>query len=233
MTRTVVIHQPDFMPWLGFFHRLIQADLFIVLDHAQFVTGTSRSWMHRDLIKTPAGPKWLTLSVKKAPLGAPIRDIELSPDAKWRAANLNLLRENYRKAPYLGEALPAVEALYNAGHARLVEMALASIDMLSDMLGVQTPRALASQMEPVGANNAMLIDLLQKVGATRYLSGLGARAYLDPELFAKAGIEVIWQDFQHPVYPQLHGQFKPALSALDMLFNCGVRRSKEIMGELS
>lgn len=229
MTRTVVIHQPDFMPWLGFFDRLLRADLFIALDHVQFVTGTSRSWMHRDVIKTPGGPKWLSLSVKKAPFGAPIRDIRLSPEPAWRAANLNLLRENYRKAPCFGEVFPAVEAVYGAGHDGLSEMSLASIDMLSDMLGVQTPRMLSSEMQPAGVNNAMLIDLLQKAGATHYLSGLGARAYLDPALFSQAGIEVVWQDFRHPVYPQLHGEFKPGLSALDMLCNCGSCHSRELI----
>jgi hypothetical protein len=84
VSRSVVIHQPDFLPWLGYFHRLLKADLFIALDQVQFVTGTSRSWTHRDMIKSPQGAKWLSLRVQKAPFGTPIRDILLAPGADWR-----------------------------------------------------------------------------------------------------------------------------------------------------
>lgn len=229
MSRLAVIHQPDFLPWAGFFHRLLHADLYIALDHAQFVSGTSRSWTHRDRIKTPHGPRWLSLSVQKAPLGTPICEIRLSPDAAWRQANLNLLRESYRQAPYFDELFPRLEALYQRRDARLVDMTLASIDLLQDLLGLETPRQLSSALAPTGASNEMLVDLLAKAGVTRYLSGIGARAYFDPAPFAAAGIEVRWQSFAHPVYPQLHGEFVPMLSAIDMLFNCGVERSRELL----
>ena len=108
-------------------------------------------------------------------------------------------------------------------------MTLASIDLLGDMLGVGVPRKLSSELSPAGGRNEMLVDLLQKVGATHYLSGIGARAYFDPAPYAAAGIEVLWQDFSHPVYPQLHGEFVPNLSAIDMLFNCGIKQSREIL----
>jgi hypothetical protein len=229
VSRTVVIHQPDFLPWLGFFHRLVQADVYVALDHAQFVSGTSRSWTHRDRIKTPSGPRWLTLSVRKAPLGTRIAEIALSPEQAWRDANLNILRESYRQAAYFGEVFPRIEALYAAGYERLVDMTLASLDMLCDLLGVQIPRKLSSTMHPAGASNVMLVDLLNKCGATRYLSGQGAKAYFDAAPFVDAGIEVQWQEFVHPIYPQLHGAFVPMLSAIDMLFNCGIERSRAIL----
>jgi hypothetical protein len=229
VSRTVVIHQPDFLPWLGFFHRLAQADLYIALDHAQFVTGTSRSWTHRDRIKTACGPCWLSLSVRKAPLGTPISEMLLSPDTAWRSANLNLIRESYRKAPHFAAVFPRLEALYSAPWERLVDMTLASIDLVSDLLRIHPPRLLSSRMKPTGVNNHMLVDLLIKSKADRYLSGQGARAYLDPAPYAAAGIEVVWQEFNHPVYPQLHGEFVPMLSAIDMLFNCGAERSAQIL----
>jgi hypothetical protein len=229
VSRTVVIHQPDFLPWLGFFHRMAQADLYIALDHAQFVSGTSRSWTHRDRIKTASGPRWLSLSVRKAPLGTPISEIVLSSDGAWREANLNMVREAYRQAPYFGDVFPRLESLYAAGHERLVDMTIASIDLLSDMLGVRCRREPSSAMQPRGASNEMLVDLLKKCSATHYLSGLGAKAYFDPSPFAGAGIEVIWQAFTHPVYPQLHGTFVPMLSAIDMLLNCGIEQSRTIL----
>jgi hypothetical protein len=230
VTRTVVIHQPDFLPWLGFFDRLRKADLYIALDHAQFVSGTSRSWTHRDRIKTAAGPRWLSLSVRKAPLGTPICEVRLVPDRRWRDDNLNLLRESYQRAPYFGEIFPRVQALYEGSQERLAEMTLDSLDLLCAMLGVSVERRLSSAMSPSGTNNEMLVDLLRKAGATRYLSGQGARAYFRAEPFAQAGIEVQWQAFSHPVYPQGHGAFVPMLSAIDMLFNCGIDESRRILG---
>ena len=227
--RTVVIHQPDFLPWLGFFDRLRRADLYIALDTAQFVSGTSRSWTHRDRIKTARGPRWLSLSVRKAPLGTPIYEVMLAPDRRWRDDNLNLLRESYQRAPYFGEIFPRVEALYEGAQERLAQMTLESIDLLCTLLGVSVERRLSSTMRPAGSSNEMLADLLSKAGATHYLSGQGARAYFRPEPFARAGIEVQWQAYSHPVYPQLHGAFVPMLSAIDMLFNCGIEQSRTIL----
>jgi len=229
MSRSVVIHQPDFLPWLGYFHRLTGADLFIALDHVQFVTGTSRSWTHRDMIKTPQGAKWLSLRVQKAPFGTPIRDIQLAPGLEWRQDNLNLIRENYRKAPHFAEVFPRLEELYIRPIETMAEMNLASLDLLESMLGVKTPRLISSQMSPQGSSTAMLVDLLQKAGATRYISGQGARAYLDENLFAQAGIELVWQTFRHPVYPQLYGEFLAMLSSVDALFNCGLEGTRALL----
>ncbi|MEO8389152.1 WbqC family protein [Polaromonas sp.] len=229
MSKTVVIHQPDFMPYLGFFHRFLEADLFVVLDHVQFVNGTSRSWTHRDKIKTPQGEKWLTLSVKKAPRDTPINRVELSDTVDWAGENLDLLARNYRKAPFYEDIMPQVEALYKAPAHLLGEFNLRSIEMLMDMLDVRIPLVLSSTLEPVGHKNQLLVDLLGKVGATRYLSGTGARDYMEPPLFEAAGITVVWQDFAHPIYPQQFEGFTPYLSALDALFNCGVDGARELL----
>lgn len=226
MTKTVVIHQPDFIPYLGFFQRFLHANLYIVLDHVQFVNGSARAWTHRDKIKTPQGERWLSISVKKAPRDTPINQVELSTDAGWREANLHLLVASYQHSAYFGEIMPAVEALYAHPHTRLSEFTLHSIKMLMDMLDIRIPMVLSSALSPVGAKNELLVDLLQKVEASHYLSGVGARDYFDPTLFNTAGIEVIWQEFVHPVYPQLFGDFVPYLSTLDMLFNCGMERSR-------
>jgi WbqC-like protein family len=221
MTRSVVIHQPDFIPWLGFFHRFIRADLYVALDHVQFVSGTAHSWTHRDRLKTPAGPRWLTLTIQKAPLGTPINEIALSEDDGWKQANLNFVRENYRRAPYFEEIFPKFSGLYQMQHKRLVDMTLASIDLLQNLLGTPIRRVLSSELQPTGSRNEMLVDILKKVQATHYLSGAGARAYHDPLLFERAGIEVVWQQFSHPIYPQQHGSFVANLSSLDLLLNCG------------
>ncbi len=227
--KTVVIHQPDFLPYLGFFHRFLQADLYVALDHVQFVNGTSRAWSHRDKIKTAQGEKWLTLSTRKAPRDTAINRIELADDHGWRRDNLRLLEENYRRAPFFAEVMPEVEKLYAQPTGSLRDFNMASIAMLTDMLDVPLPSIFSSSLEPAGSSNALLVDILQKVGATRYLSGVGARAYFDPAPFAEAGIEVVWQDFSHPVYRQQFGDFLPYLSSLDLLMNHGAAESRKIL----
>lgn len=226
--KTVVIHQPDFMPYLGFFHRLLHADLFILLDHVQFVTHGSRSWTHRDKIKTVNGESWITVNVKKAPGDTPINMIELA-DNDWRQKNLNLLRENYRNAPYFAELFPAVQALYAKPCRQLAEFNVASIRMLMEWFAIDILIVYSSEMQPKGKKNDLLVDLLEKSGANCYLSGVGAKGYYQPEPFSAAGIEVKWQDFKHPAYPQQFGEFIPYLSAIDLLFNCGVEQSRQIL----
>lgn len=229
MKRTVVIHQPDFAPYLGFFHRFLHADLYIVLDHVQFVTGTSRSWTHRDKIKTAAGEKWLTLGIKKAGLGTPINEIELVAGDAWGQSHLALLAENYRKASGYSEIMPIVESLYAEPLKLMRDFNLRWLERLMDLLEVRIPFVLSSDLEPSGKKNALLVNLLEKAGASHYLSGNGARAYMEPEAFMSAGLEVVWQEFEHPVYPQQFGPFIPNLSILDVLFNCGVAGTRTLL----
>lgn len=198
----------------------------------QFVTGTSRAWTHRDKIKTPQGEKWLTLGVKRSPFRTPINQVELLADAAWRRDNLNQLRENYRHAPAYQELMPHLERLYALEFTAMRDFNMASIEMLMDLLDVRVPWVWSSGMEPEGRQNGLLVDLLKKVSATHYLSGVGARQYFDPAPFLHAGIQVVWQDFHHPVYPQLHGPFVPYLSALDVLFNCGKDQSRKLLRSL-
>jgi hypothetical protein len=226
--KVVVIHQPDFVPHLGFFHRFLNADMYIALDHVQFVYG-SRAWTHRDKIKTAQGAKWLTVSVKKAPRDTAINQIELSTDTDWRQDNLHLLKQNYCNASFYGELMPEIERLYARPFHMLRDFNMASIEMLMDMLDVRIPWVWSSSLDPVGTKNELMVDLALKASARYYLSGMGARDYFQPQPFAKAGIEVIWQNYTHPVYAQQFGEFVPYLSALDVLFNHGITASREIL----
>ena len=228
MSKTVVIHQPDFTPYLGFFHRFLEADLYVVLDHVQFVYG-SRAWTHRDKIKTPAGEKWLTLSVKKSPRGTAINEIEFSQDKNWREDNIQLIYANYKDAKFYSEILSEVEELYSYTGNSLLEFNMNSIELLMDLLDVRIPLVYSSGLEPEGHKNQLLVDLLGKVDATHYLSGVGAKDYFDANPFIESGIEIIWQNFTHPIYPQLHNEYIPYLSSFDVLFNCGITQSRKIL----
>jgi hypothetical protein len=228
--KTVVIHQPDFMPYIGFFHRLLYADLFIFLDHVQFVH-SNRSWTHRDKIKTANGERWLTISVVKAQRDTPINQIHLASN-DWREQNLNLLRENYRSAPYFLELFPKVEALYGLPYELLSKFNEASIRMMMEWFAIDIPVSYSSNLQPEGRKNELMVDLLKKVGASHYLSGSGAKDYFEEKPFSSAGIEVKWQDFKHPVYQQQFGEFIPYLSSIDLFFNCGIENSRQILRNL-
>jgi len=227
--KTVVIHQPDFLPYLGFFHRFLNADLFVCLDHVQFVH-SNRSWTHRDKIKTPQGGKWLTVAVKKAPRDTPINLIELS-DTNWREENLNMIKNNYCESAFFVEIMPHIHRLYSLKCRLLRDFNMASIEMMMELLDIRIPWVFSSTLEPQGHKNDLIVDLLCKCGATHYLSGVGARNYFNPSPFASARIEVEWQQFEHPVYSQLHGPFEPFLSSIDILFNCGSKRAGEFLRE--
>jgi len=226
--KTVVIHQPDFVPYLGFFHRFLHADLYIVLDHVQFAP---RNWTHRDKIKTPKGEDWLTVSVKKAPRDTAINQAELATQTDWAADHLNLITQNYKHAPFFDEIMPHVHRLYAHLPPLLSEFTMRSIHMLLALLDINIPILYSGNMNPRGSRNALLIDLLKKNGATHYLCGSGSRDYLQMADFEAAGITVVWQAFNHPVYPQLYGEFIPFLSTLDALFNCGIKGTQKLLKE--
>jgi hypothetical protein len=227
--KVVVIHQPDFAPYLGFFHRFLHADLYIALDHVQFVNSSSRSWTNRDKIKTVQGESWLTVGVRKSPRVTPLKLIELSTTTSWKQDNIRLFEQNYRKAQYYYELMPEIEKLYGRSFRLLRDFNMASIEMLMNLLNVRIPWEWSSNLSPEGSKNELLVDILKKVSATHYLSGMGAKNYFDPKPFEDSGIDVIWQNFRHPIYPQQFGDFVPYLSTLDMLFNCGIKKSREIL----
>ena len=219
--RRVVIHQPDFVPYLGFFHRLVDADVLILLDDVQFQKG---GWNHRDRIKTRTGPRWLTLPIDRGPLAREIRDVCLQkghPD--WYANNLNLLVESYQAAPFFESVLAEVQTIYRGDAVRMTELNYALLGYLMRQLDVAPEVVWASELGVGGRGIERLVRLVEHVGGSHYLSGTGALDYLETEPFRRAAIALEIQKFEHPVYDQLHGAFVSGLSSLDALFHCGPR----------
>src|SRR5262249_17425493 len=173
MSRTIVVHQPDFLPYLGFFHRFLRADVYVVLDHGQSAQQRSRAWTHRDRIKTRSGAAWLSVSVQKCPLGTPIRDVELAADQSWRTANLNLLAENYRRAPFYGTIFAKLDEVYRRPIERLAAFNMAFIELVCEWLGIRIERVRSIDLDPTERKSEMIARLVAAVGGTRYLSGVG------------------------------------------------------------
>jgi hypothetical protein len=217
--KTVVIHQPDFLPWLGFFHRWKRSDLYVVLDDVQFLR---RGWHHRDKIKTAAGIQWLTVPVlKKGRYRQVIRDVAIDYSTGWRDKHLKTLETNYKKAHAYAYYFEKIKKIYHKKYRFLIELNLELLELMAGELEITTPFVLASDYHMTSTSSLRLVELAAAVGATCYLTGTGARDYLDEALFEPYNITVDWQQFNHPVYRQLHGDFIPGLSVLDFAMNCG------------
>ena len=218
--RTVVIHQPDFLPYPGFFHRLLHCDDFVVLDHVQLLR---RGWHHRDQVKAPHGVVWFTVPIVNIHHVQSIRDARIDHGHDWIRKQLNRIASYYREAPCFGTVFPVLERILQRGHDRLLDLNMELLAWFLDYFGIRVKMHLSSGWDVQERRNEMNIELVRKVGGKVYLSGSGARAYLDESLFRQAGIEVAWQQYRCRPYPQLHGAFVPNLSCLDFAMNCGSR----------
>jgi WbqC-like protein family len=218
---TLVALQPGYLPWLGYFDLLHRADVFVHYDDVQF---DKHGWRNRNRVKSPRGAVWLTVPVRHSGrFGQSVLDVEIDDRQDWRRKHLSTVAQFYARAPLVESVLPRLRDILERPWPRLVDLDLAIIDWLAAELGIATTRCRASELGIGGDRNERLIHLCRHFGATRYLSGDAARAYLDVERFATAGIEVVWHDYQHPTYPQLHGGFVPYMSTLDLLLNVGKR----------
>lgn len=211
----ITIHQPDFMPWLGFFDRWKKSDLYIVLDDVQFIR---RGWHNRDKIKTAHGVKWLTVPVKtKGRYHQLIKEVEIDNASNWQRKHLTAIKEAYGQAPNFSELIPEIEAIYCASHERLMILNMELLKLFANHMNIQTPYVFASELAVDSSKTERLVNLVLACNGTLYLTGEGSRNYLDESLFSLNGIGVEWHDFDHPIYTQLYGDFTPGLSALDFL----------------
>ena len=217
--KIVVIHQPDFIPWIGFFDRLIKSDIFVVLDNVQYIR---RGWHHRDKIKTVSGSTWLTVPVKKkGRYEQLINEVEIDYSQNWIRKHLNTLHHNYGQAKYFSSIFPKIEAVYSKNHQLLIDFNIALIKLINDFFNIQVEMVLSSSLVCTGSRTDLLINIVKKAGGESYLSGIGSKSYLLEDRFVDEKIDLLWQDFKHPIYTQLQGDFIPELSVLDFLFNCG------------
>jgi hypothetical protein len=216
--RTLAVLQPGYLPWLGFFDQLIRSDVFVLYDDVQF---DKHGWRNRNRVKAKTGPVWLTVPVRHKGLEKPaIQDIEIVPGG-WARKHMMTLRQLYAHAPHAERYLPELEALLSRPYARLVDLDIDLILLLAGWLGIERQVVRSSELGIQGDRCERLLALCQHFDANRYLSGNAAQDYLDESLFRKHQVQVVWQDYTHPVYAQQHGDFIPFLSVIDLLLNCG------------
>lgn len=216
----VSINQPAYLPWLGYFQRIAVSDLHIVLDHVQF---EKNSFVNRNKINSKTGSVLLTVPLlTSGKFGdLPINTLEFAPNQKWRKKHWASLQGSYRRAPFFEQYAPAYEALYATDWESFSPMVLAFLKQHLSDLEIETPILRSSGMSVEGRKSDLVLNLCKGEDADVYLSGALGRDYLDEELFRSAGIEVEFQDYQHPEYKQIQPEFLPYMCILDLLFNHG------------
>jgi hypothetical protein len=230
----VAIHQPHFLPWLGYLHRMAQADLFVLLDHVQF---ERRNYQNRTLIRMNDEARWLTVPVVQHSQKERIVDKEVDnrlDGAKWWAPNhFTTLRHAYREARYFGTYAAELKRLLETRWERLVDVNQAGLDLLREAFGIRTRLVRSSELAVEGARAELILNTCKAVGADTLIAGMGgSRGYLDVEAFAREGITISFHDWQHPEYTQCGtAPFLKGLSAIDMLLNCGPQSPALLFGQ--
>jgi hypothetical protein len=227
----VAIHQPNYIPWLGYFAKISRAHKFVFLDTVSYSHG---GFTNRNAIKAPNGSAWLTIPVLKSRRsGQLINEVETSDTRAWRAKQLATLKSNYGRAPFFKQVYPMLEHRYcdaaNKGFA-LADFNIGLICAIADYLAIRVEYLRSSQLDVAGQKTDLLVDICRTIGATMYLAGSGGKAYQEDAKFEQAGIAPRYSSFAGQPYPQMFGEFASNLSVVDALMNCGCPGTRALLG---
>ena len=217
----VGIIQSCYVPWRGYFDFIASVDKFVFYDDVQY---TRRDWRNRNQLKTAAGLVWISVPVKYASRGTETIDrteVVYASDEDWQGRHLNLLRQHYSQAPHYAAAQRLLEDAFAFNDRTISELNVRLTRSICECLGIHTEFLHAPALQAEGQKTERLIEILRKVGATRYLSGASADAYLDKQAFADSGIALEYKSYDYLPYGQLWGEFAGTVSILDLIANCG------------
>lgn len=226
----VVLLQPSYIPWRGYFDQIRRADLFIFYDDVQY---DKHGWRNRNQIKTSQGKLWLTIPVhsKGVTGGIAIKDVRIDWSKPWSGTHLKSFITAYNKAPYFKQFLPLLESFYEARHDEyLADFTIETSMILARTLGITSTQFMrSSELSGVtGQKTERIINILRQVGATHYISGPSARSYIEPEKFQQAGITLEYMEYRYPEYEQLHPPYESGVSVLDLIFMKGTNSNMYI-----
>jgi hypothetical protein len=232
----IAIHQPHFLPWLGYLHRMAVADAFVLLDHVQF---ERRNYQNRTMIRMNNEARWITVPVIQHSQKERIVDKQVDnrlDGPKWWSPKLfSTLRHAYGEAAFFERYATHFRALLDTRFDRLVDLNQAGLDVLREAFGIRTPLLKSSALAVEGTRGDLILNICRALGADGLIVGFGgSRGYLDDDAFARAGVRIVQHQFTHPEYAQCGmtaadaAPFLRGLSAVDMLFNCGPQ-SRELL----
>jgi hypothetical protein len=217
-----VIIQPSYIPWRGFFHMIQRADVFVFYDDVQY---DKRGWRNRNRIKGPNGSQWLTIPTLNK--GAqtedtPINAIEICWDTPWNRKHLQTITQIYSKAPFFKDYVDLLKEFYGRRDTLLADFTIDFTIAIARRIGILHTRFVrSSTLGAEGTKTARLISVLEKIGATHYISGPSAADYIEPKLFEEAGITYEYQVYDYPPYEQRFPPYDPQVSILDLMFSTG------------
>lgn len=219
----VSIMQPAFLPWLGYFNRIVHSDLHIVLDHVQIDKSSKTNFANRNKIRTREGWIWLTVPiVRRGQTGnLALNRIRIAEDTDWIRKTWASIQHNYAGAKHFKRYSAPFEATFHQAWTHLADLNARLTEDFLRSFEIKVKTRLSSEMNVEGDKDDLILNLVKSAGATRYISGPFGRGYLDLDKFARAGIEVVFHDYAHPHYAQAFPGFEPCMSAIDLLFNCG------------
>ena len=215
------ILQPGYLPWLGFFEQLAQSERFVLYDDVQY---DHQGWRNRNRIKTAQGVQWLTVPVYyQFSAKALIKQIQIDNRQKWQRKHLSSLYHAYHQAPFFSVYYPQLQVLYAQDWEYLADLDMALIQQLAAWLGLAHIPLIRSSTLDIKSTDRQrrLIEICQTLGADRFYEGAAGKSYIELERFARHQIQVVFQNYVHPIYAQQHGAFIPYLSCLDLLLNHG------------
>jgi len=223
----VAIHQPQYLPWLGYFDKIDRADVLCLLDNVQY---KKNEWQNRNRIKTAQGVQWMTVPVQFR-FPQKINEVQISEKQRWQHKHLQALITNYSKARCFDEVIGFFEDVYQQSWTYLSSLNIHAIKGICKLLNVdKTEICISSQMTLREGPTDRLIDICKHVGGDTYLAGQAGADYMDLEKFKENNIKVLFQKYAHPAYPQLFGEFQSHLSIIDLLMNCGSDSLEVIRG---
>lgn len=217
----VVISQPMYFPWVGMFEQVKLCNVYVHYDDVQFSKG---SFTNRVQIKTNSsdGYSWLTVPLKNLTLGINIKELLINNDKDWKNHHLNQLKEAYRQSPFRDEMLVLVNNVFENQFKTIAELSQSSIEVIADYFGFNHQKFfVSSELAIGGASSQRVYEIVKHFKGDVYITGHGARKYLDHNLFEENGIEVAYMDYQRTPYPQQFGPFNPHVSILDLIANLG------------
>lgn len=237
----LVVLQPGYLPWLGFFDQYDWADRFVIYDDVQF---DKHGWRNRNRILTANGVQWLTVPVRTRGQGKPTnREVRIDNQEKWRRKHRMSLQQAYARAPFFDEVYPALDRVLSRSWEWLLDLNMEMLRVLTELLGMEWKVQLSSELgttppgdalvggKSPGRKTARLLAICRLLGATDYLTGDAARGYLEEEAFREIGVRVHWHGYRHPVYRQCFEGFTPNLSVVDLLFNHGPQSRSILTGK--
>jgi hypothetical protein len=229
MGTIVSIHQPQYLPWLPYFLKVDESDLFILLDSVDF---QKNGLQNRNQIKTSRGAQWLTVPVKQK-LGQKISEAQIDNQVAWKKKHWQTIQYSYGKAAAFKLYAEEIEDVFSREWSSLNELNIYFFTLVLHWLGIEKKIRRSSEMAARGSGSELVLNLCLEVGAKQYVSGIGGHNYLDEAAFRDAGIEIVYRSAAVPEhYPQMYPQagFISSLSVLDIILNCGREWRKFLPG---